>query len=81
MSTVDKLKNWFSQEVLEGQDVGLDDATHLLELGLIDSLTIVKLQQFIQAEFGVVLSHQHLTPQNLSTLKSIADVVAAQRAA
>lgn len=64
-----------AREVLEGADVGLTDAPPLLELGLIDSLTIVKLQDFANAQVGVRIPHSELAPQNLSSIRSIADLV------
>lgn len=79
MTIADELKTWISREVLEGADVGLDETTPLLELGLIDSMTIVKLQAFASAQFGVRIPHKELTPQNLASIKSIADLIAVHR--
>ncbi len=82
MSIAAQLQAWISRELLEGADVGLDESTPLLELGLIDSISIVRLQTFASTELGVQIPHRQLTPQNLSSIRSIADLITGlQRAA
>jgi hypothetical protein len=62
-------------ELPQGPDAGLNESTSLLELGLIDSLTIVALRAFVSKTFGVDLPARDLTPGNLHTLNAIADLV------
>ena len=45
--TIGQIKKFFV-ELLEGHDVGLDAATPLLELGLLNSMTIVELRVAIR---------------------------------
>jgi acyl carrier protein len=81
MTIAEQLIDWISREALEGADVGLTESTPLLELGLINSLTIVRLQDFASSQFGVRIPHVALTPQNLSSIRAISDLVAGLRGA
>jgi len=80
MTITEQLIAWISREVLEGADVGLTESTPLLELGLINSLTVVRLNDFASSQFGVRIPHIALTPQNLSSIRAIADLVTGLRA-
>ncbi|MEO7734911.1 MAG: acyl carrier protein [Kofleriaceae bacterium] len=79
MTITEQLITWISREVLEGADVGLTESTPLLELGLINSLTVVRLNDFASSQFGVRIPHIALTPQNLSSIRAIADLVTGLR--
>jgi acyl carrier protein len=74
-TTTDQLKEFVSRELLDGQDVGLTESTPLLELGLIDSMSIVLLQRFAQSTLGVDIPLADLTPQNLGSINAIRDLV------
>ena len=75
MNVAEKLKDWISRVALEGSDADLTDTTLLLELGILDSVTIVKLHKWIASEFGVDIPVQQLTPKNLSSIRTIAELV------
>jgi len=75
MTTAEELKSWFSREVLEGQDVGLDEETQLIELGLIDSITTIKLQTFVASRFGVEIPLKQLTAENLGSIRAITSMI------
>ena len=69
---VQRLREFFTREVLEGNDVGLDESTPLIELGLVNSMSVLLMIGFIDREFDVLLEATSLTPQNLQTLETIA---------
>ncbi len=70
------LTEFVARELLDGEDIGLDENTPLLEYGLIDSLSLVSLTEFIAERFGVVIPAKEQTPQNLKNLASISGLVA-----
>jgi acyl carrier protein len=78
---VTALQAYVEREMLEGDARDLDATTPLLELGLLDSFSIVGLLTFIETEFGVQLSLDSLTPENLKDIESIAGLVDASQAA
>ena len=49
---VKHLKEYVSKEILEGQDMGLDATTPLLEWGIINSIEIARLVVFIENQWN-----------------------------
>ncbi len=76
-----QLLEFVARELLEGEDVGLTDTTPLLELGVIDSMSIVLIQRFVQSTFGVDIPPAKLTPQNLASVSAICQLVDGLKAA
>ncbi|GHO60134.1 acyl carrier protein [Ktedonobacter robiniae] len=72
---VERLKQYFITEVLDGKDIGLDESTPLLEWGVINSLEIVRLLGFIQQQFGVEVPADDITAEYFSSLLSITDLI------
>ena len=58
--------NFIAREFLNGKDEGLDATTPLIEWGVIDSIAIVSLRDFVSTRFGVEIPHSELKPSNLS---------------
>jgi acyl carrier protein len=74
-----ELRTFIAREFLNGKDEGLDASTPLIEWGLIDSIAIVSLRDFVSARFGVEIPQSELKPSNLSNLATIASLVARLR--
>jgi acyl carrier protein len=70
-----ELREFVAREFLHGKDDGLDAATPLIELGIIDSVAIVVLSDFVLRRFGVTIPNAELKPSNLATLQTIASMV------
>ena len=73
------LKQFLANELLEGDDSGLEASTPLLKLGLINSMTVVMLGNFINERFSLNVRPEEMTPEHLKDLRSIADWVMAKR--
>jgi acyl carrier protein len=56
----------------------IEPDTELVESARIDSLAILDLVVFVEERFGVALSAEDLTPRNLSSLATLATLVAAR---
>ena len=69
-----KLKILVEVEVLKGNDHDVD-ANPLLELGVLDSFSLLQLLYFIESEFGVDISLETFTLDRLKDLNSIADLI------
>ena len=52
--------------------------TNLIDAGVLDSLTMMDLVAGIDAQYGVRLAVQDLTPQNFESINSIVEIVAAK---
>ncbi|HEY7414062.1 MAG TPA: acyl carrier protein [Ktedonobacteraceae bacterium] len=72
---VAQLKKYIAQDVLSGKDIGLDETTPLLEWGVINSLELVRLLNFIHTTFAVEIPMSKLTPDKLTNLSSISNLV------
>jgi acyl carrier protein len=72
---IKRLKKHFAEDVLDGKDVGLDDATPLLEWGIINSLEIMRLLTFIREHFGTEIPYTDLSADNFTDISSIADMI------
>jgi acyl carrier protein len=76
---IPELRAFIAREFLNGKDEGLDTSTPLIEWGLIDSIAIVSLRDFVASRFGVEIPQSELKPSNLSNLSTIASLVARLR--
>jgi len=77
MDAVDrsKLRDFIKAELARGQaNVDIDTAP-LVDIGIIDSLGIMKLVQFLEKEFGVLVSDDQLVPENFENLAAIEKLV------
>lgn len=72
---ITQLRTYFAQDVLNGRDIGLDEATPLLEWGIINSLEIMRLLTFIQKSFAVEIPFYKLTGEYFTNLTSIANLI------
>lgn len=60
-------------------DFDLGDDQLLMEAGVIDSMGVVELLEYIQDEFDVVIEDDEITEENLGTLNAIAKYVVTKR--
>ena len=54
----------------------LDDATSLLDHGIIDSTGVLEVIMFIESTFGVSVEDSEMLPENLDSIERIAAFVA-----
>lgn len=70
-----ELKDYVSQEILDGKDIGLDDSTPLLEWGIINSMEIARMISFIEDRFRVEIPEDKINPEYFMSLSAISDLV------
>ena len=76
---ISELRAFIAREFLNGKDEGLDASTPLIDWGLIDSIAIVSLRDFVSTRFGVEIPNAELKPSNLANLTAIASLIARLR--
>jgi acyl carrier protein len=59
--------------------IGEDDS--LLERGVIDSIGVMELIEFIETQFGVAIEDQDITEQNMGSLRAIGAFVSSRATA
>jgi acyl carrier protein len=74
-TVIPQLRDFIAREFLNGKDEGLDGTTPLIDWGIIDSIAIVSLRDFVSKRFGVEIPHSELKPSNLSNLTTIASLI------
>lgn len=73
-----KLKGFIQTELARDQgDVNVEEES-LVESGIIDSVGIMKLVDFIEQELGVTIGDDELLPENFETLDDISRLVASK---
>ena len=67
-----KIRNFVVENFLFGDDGQLEDQTSFLEEGIIDSMGILELVDYIDKEFSVAIADEELLPENLDSINNIA---------
>ncbi len=80
-STRETVRRFILENFLPGEDPkNLKDDTELKESGILDSLSTLKLVTFLEEQFKIELEAADLDAANLSSVGSIADLIAAKTA-
>jgi acyl carrier protein len=69
----------FVIEDLHAPPQQLSTDSPLIETGIVDSLGIMHLVEFIESEYGVKIEDEELVPENFGTIGAIAGLVEAKR--
>ncbi len=69
----EKLSTFIQSELAQGE-VDIEKES-LVESGVIDSLGIMKLVEFIDKEFSIAIGDDELLPDNFETLDTITDLL------
>lgn len=73
-----QLKDYIAKTVLDGEDVGLNESTPLLEWGVINSFEIVRLLDFIQQQFAIEIPNEKVIADHFANLAVLTDLVMEQ---
>jgi len=80
MAVTDDLEQFVLAELTQGSGIGTIDAGEdLLASGLVDSHGLMELVAFIEGRYGVAVADDDLTPENFTSLATIAALVEARR--
>ncbi len=66
-----KIREFIIETFLFGDSSGLDDDTSFMETGLIDSMGILRVAQFIEKTYGITLKQNQFVPDNLDSINNI----------
>jgi len=72
---VQDLRTYLSEQILDGEDVGLEGTTPLIEWGILNSMEIVQIVAFIHDRFSVDVPPDAVTLDNFKDLDSLAELV------
>jgi acyl carrier protein len=75
-----EIRNFIVANFLFGQDGdGFTDDQSFLESGIIDSTGLLELVSFVEQQYGISVADRELVPENLDSLRNIAQFVVAKR--
>jgi 2-hydroxymuconate-semialdehyde hydrolase len=69
------LRAFVVTELLDGSGDDLQTDTPLLELGVLDSLSMMSLLQHVEKQYGIKVHEDEIVPENFETLERIADML------
>ena len=69
------VRAFITERFLDGDDAGLTETTALLQTGIIDSLGMLKLIEFLRDHFQVTLPEEEIRPENFANLRTIVALV------
>ncbi len=72
----ERIRNFISQNLLYSTNgfTYPDDAS-FLEQGIIDSLGILQLVEFVQTDFRITVGQEEIVPDNFDSIRKLADFV------
>jgi acyl carrier protein len=78
----DELRRFIVENYLAGDasdPVGDDDS--FLQKGIIDSIGVIELTQFVQERYGIKIEVKEIVPENFDTLRNLEKYIASKRGA
>jgi acyl carrier protein len=71
-----KIRDFLRKEILIKKSASdFKDSDNLIEMGVIDSLSIMKMVQFLEKEFALIIEDIDLLPENFETIDQIVSFV------
>ncbi len=77
----DRVRDFVLKQFPLARRSGVKPGDKWLETGLLDSLGILDLVHFLEAEFSIHVSDEELSPENFQSLAAVVSFVAAKQAA
>ena len=76
MNIQDQLKNYIvSQFLFEHDQQSLDPDDDLLNQGIVDSMGVLQLVNYIEETFGIRVSDEEIIPENFRSLNTLTNLV------
>ncbi len=72
---LESLQGYVADEILDGQDIGLDSSTPLLEWGVLNSIEMVRLISFIESRFKVEVPNHKVVPEYFKDLSALSNLI------
>jgi acyl carrier protein len=74
------LERFIKDELLVGaKNTTLTPETSLISSGIIDSLSLIRLINFIESHFGVTIEDHEVVVENFETLNNLATLIASKQ--
>jgi len=71
MNEKEKIRDYIQKNISILDDVVVGDRDNIFELGFVDSMFAMKLVNFVEREFGTILTNEDLSLLNFSTVENM----------
>lgn len=79
METPQRIRQFIIENFYISNPADITDETLLVSSGVIDSTGMLEVISFLEAEFGIRITDQETTPENLESVARIASFVARKK--
>ncbi len=73
------IKNFIRTELIYDDEKDFDENTNLIERGIVDSMSLVRLISFIEENCEIQVQDEDIVPENFSSLNKISSFIAERR--
>jgi acyl carrier protein len=70
------IKNFIRTELIYDDEKDFDENTNLIERGIVDSMSLVRLISFIEENYSMQVQDEDIVPENFSSLSKISSFIA-----
>jgi acyl carrier protein len=70
-SIKEKIRVFIVENFLFGDESGLQDSTSFFDEGVVDSMGILELVEFLKEEFSITIEDEELLPENLDSIDNV----------
>ncbi|MGC2193646.1 MAG: acyl carrier protein [Terriglobales bacterium] len=73
------IKNFIRTELIYDDEKDFDENTNLIERGIVDSMSLVRLISFLEENYEIQVQDEDIVPENFSSLAKISNFIAERR--
>jgi acyl carrier protein len=73
------IKNFIRTELIYDDEKDFDENTNLIERGIVDSMSLVRLISFIEENCEIQVQDEDIVPENFSSLNKISNFITERR--
>jgi acyl carrier protein len=70
-SVVETVKSFIREDLAYGDEADFDDSTDLIDKGVIDSMSLLRLVSFIEEHFHIQVQDEDMVPSNFRSPRAI----------
>ena len=78
-SDLASIKTFIRTELIYDDEKDFDENTNLIDRGIIDSMSLVRLISFIEENYEIQVQDEDIVPENFSSLNKISSFIAERR--
>jgi acyl carrier protein len=74
------IKTFIRTELIYDDEKDFDENTNLIERGIVDSMSLVRLISFLEENYNIQVQDEDIVPENFSSLTKIASFLGRHKA-